>query len=73
MNRPQDRIGAMGTPSAKDRIIDVVRDLPDTATFDEILRELAVARMVERDLADADAGRTIGHGEMRRQIDSWRQ
>jgi predicted transcriptional regulator len=59
--------------SAKDRLISVIREQPDDATLDEILRELALARMIERGLADSDAGRTISHEEMKRQIDSWRK
>jgi predicted transcriptional regulator len=38
---------------------------------DEALRELAFARMIERGLADADAGRTITHEEMGRRIATW--
>jgi len=63
----------MKTDSAKDRLISVIREQPDDATFDDILRELALARMIERGLADSDARRTISHEEMKRQIDSWRK
>jgi predicted transcriptional regulator len=57
--------------SAKDRVIHAVEQLPDDSSFDEILRELAFARMVERGLADSEAGRTISHEEMSRRIASW--
>ena len=63
----------MDAQSAKGRIINVIQEQPDDATFDDILRELALARMIERGLADSDAGRTISHEEMKRQIDSWRK
>jgi len=63
----------MGTQSAKDRMIKVISEQPDDATVDDILRELALARMIERGLADSAAGRTISHAEMKRQIDSWRK
>ena len=63
----------MKTDSAKDRLISVIREQPDDATLDDILRELALARMIERGLADSDTGRTISHEEMKRQIDSWRK
>ena len=62
----------MSTQSAKDRLIDVIRQQPDHASSEEILRELALARMIERGLADSDAGRTIGHDEMKRLIDRYR-
>ena len=40
---------------------------------EEILRELAFAAMVERGIADSDAGRTISNEEMARRIESWRR
>lgn len=57
--------------SAKERVIHAVEQLPDDSSFDEILRELAFARMVERGLAGSEAGRTISHEEMGRRIASW--
>lgn len=62
----------MQTPtSAKEQIIELVQDLPDDSSYDEILQELVVARMVARGLADVEAGRVISDEEMKRTIDSW--
>ena len=58
--------------SAKEQIAKILQDQPDDSSYDEILRELAFARMVERGLADSDAGRTISHEEMGRRIKTWR-
>ena len=58
--------------SAKDAVVEIVSGMPEDSTFDEILQELVFNRMVERGLADADAGRVISDDEMRRTIDSWR-
>lgn len=58
---------------AKEQLIRLIEDQPDDASLDEIVRELAFAAMVERGLADSDAGRTISHEEMRRRIESWRR
>ena len=52
-------------------MIQTIQELPADSSYEEILRELAFARMVERGLADADAGRTISHEEMGRRIASW--
>lgn len=57
--------------SPKDRIRKLLDEQPDDSSYDEILRELAFHRMIERGLADADAGRTVSHEEMGRRIDSW--
>ena len=37
-------------PSDKDRILKIITDQPDDSSFDEILRELAFMRMVEKGL-----------------------
>lgn len=58
-------------PTPKDRSLQTIQDLPDDSTYEEILRELAFVRMVERGLADSEAGRTIDHDEMGRRIASW--
>lgn len=62
---------AMAEANAKTRIRELLEEQPEDSSFDEILRELALHRMIERGLADADAGRTLSHEEMGRRIDSW--
>ena len=59
--------------SVKDAMIDIIGRQPDDSTYDEILRELAYARMVQRGLDDADAGRTVSDVDVRRNIDSWQK
>jgi len=56
----------------KTRLIEVIEGQPDDATCDEILRELALERMVERGLADVRAGRVISDEEMEKKVQSWR-
>lgn len=58
---------------AKEKIKAVVDAQPDDASYDEIVRELAFARMVERGLNDARAGRTLSNKEMERRIATWRK
>ena len=58
--------------TAKDLVLGLVRDMPDDNSYDEILRELAFVRMVDRGLADADRGRKIRTGELRERIRAWR-
>jgi predicted transcriptional regulator len=60
-------------PSDKDRILKIITDQPDDSSFDEILRELAFMRMVEKGLTDSDAGRTISHEELGHRIVTWRK
>jgi len=57
----------------KERLIRVIQDQPDDSSAEEIIKELAFANMIERGLADSDAGRVISNEEMARRIESWRK
>ena len=59
--------------SPKGRMIAIIENQPEDSSYDEILRELALARMIDRGLADSDAGRTITNEEMGRRIRTWQQ
>jgi hypothetical protein len=58
--------------SAKEQMEKIIQEQPDDSSYDEILKELAFARMVERGLADSDARRTLSNEEMGRRIRIWR-
>ena len=60
-------------PIAKDRIKEIVESQPDDASYDEILRELAFERMVERGLADSRAEKLVPNEEMGHRIKSWQK
>jgi predicted transcriptional regulator len=62
---------AIADTTPKEVMIRTIQELPDDSSYEEILRELAFARMIERGLADSEAGRTISHEEMGRRIASW--
>lgn len=57
--------------TGKDLILKLVRAMPDDDSYDEILRELAFIRMVDRGLADADKGRVINTEELRQRVRQW--
>ena len=63
----------MSTGTAKTRILSIVEEQPDDSSYDEILHELALMRMIDRGIADADAGRVVSHEEVKRRIASWGQ
>lgn len=58
--------------SVKEKMAQVVMAQPEDATYDEIMRELAFERMIERGLDDVRLGRVISNDEMHRQIRRWR-
>lgn len=59
-------------PTAKALLREVIEAQPEDASYEEIVREIAFERMVERGLTDVRAGRTISHDEALRKIQSWR-
>ena len=60
-------------PSAKEQIAHIVQEQPEDSSYDEILRELALARMIERGLEDSQAHRIISDEEMRQRIHTWQK
>ena len=60
-------------PPAKEAMIDIIGRQPDDSSYDEILRELAFARMVQRGLDDSNAGRTLSDDDVKSKIDSWQK
>jgi predicted transcriptional regulator len=63
----------MANPKAtpREQSLRIVQEQPEDSSYDEIIKELAFARMVERGLEDAENGRTISHQEMKKRISSW--
>lgn len=59
--------------SVKDVMVDIITQQPEDSSYDEILRELAYARMVQRGLADSENGRTLSDSEVRERIESWQK
>jgi hypothetical protein len=59
--------------SVKEEMTRIIQEQPDDSSFDEILRELALARMIDRGLQDSEVGRTISDDEMKRQMNQWRK
>lgn len=59
--------------SIKERMTRIIKELPDDSSYDEILRELAFARMVDRGILDSNAARIISNEEMKRRIITWRK
>jgi hypothetical protein len=57
--------------TVKEKMAEIINELPDDSTYDEILRELAFRRMIERGLKDSSEEKTIGNDEMKRRIKSW--
>lgn len=59
--------------TAKEQMTRIIQAQPEDSSYEEILRELAFARMVERGLRDSDKGQTISDEALRERIRSWQR
>lgn len=66
-NEAASTMSAPATP-LKQQAHALIDHLPDTATWDDVLHEMAVRRSIERGLADADAGRLTDVQDVRREF-----
>jgi predicted transcriptional regulator len=55
----------------KQRMISVLQQQPEDSTYEELLKELAFVKMVERGLKDVDSGRVTSNEDVKRRIESW--
>ncbi|HEY85208.1 MAG TPA: hypothetical protein G4N96_08885 [Chloroflexi bacterium] len=55
----------------KQQMIKIIKSQPDDSVYEDILRELALALMIERGLKDSRTGRTISNQEMKKRIQLW--
>jgi len=58
-------------PLIKERMAEVIQEQPADASYEEIMRELAFERMIERGLEDSRKARLIDNNKMERRIRSW--
>lgn len=59
--------------TAKDKLKELLDQQPEDSSAEELVRELAFHLMIQRGLADSDAGRTISNEDMDRRIRSWQK
>jgi predicted transcriptional regulator len=57
--------------TAKEEVLEIVRDLPDESSYEDIQYHIYVRAKIEKSLADADAGRLIDHEEVERRATKW--
>jgi predicted transcriptional regulator len=55
-------------PSAKERAIESIRNLPDDVSLEDVIARLAFIQAVEEGLRQSEAGRVVPHEEIERQF-----
>lgn len=59
--------------TAKEELKALLEKQPEDSSTEELVRELAFHVMIQRGLADSDAGRVISNEKMNQRIRSWRK
>lgn len=59
--------------TAKEELRALLEQQPEDSSTEELVRELAFHVMIQRGLADSDAGRVISNEEMDRRIRLWQK
>jgi predicted transcriptional regulator len=54
--------------SIKEAARQIIENLPDQATWDDLMYELYVKQKIEEGLADIEAGRTIPHDQVKDEL-----
>ena len=57
----------------KEKMTEVIQSQPEDATYEEIMRELAFEKMIERGLEDSRSGRVISNEDLERRIRTWQK
>ncbi|MBH0199618.1 MAG: hypothetical protein HP497_09400 [Nitrospira sp.] len=58
----------MATDMVKQKILQVVKELPESATFEDAIERLCFLAKVEEGVRQSDAGETVPHAEAVRQF-----
>ncbi|TWT42083.1 hypothetical protein RAS1_32110 [Phycisphaerae bacterium RAS1] len=59
------------SPTAKDRAREILDQLPDDCTIEDVQYHLYVAETLRRRLDAANAGNTVPHEEAEKRLDKW--
>ncbi|VAX00971.1 hypothetical protein MNBD_GAMMA21-1114 [hydrothermal vent metagenome] len=59
--------------TAKEQIKQILDNQPEDSSYDELLREIAFKRMVDKGLEDSEQERTISNKDMESRIKQWQQ
>ncbi|WP_414739571.1 hypothetical protein [Leptospira interrogans] len=60
-------------PSTKQQAINLIENLPDDTSFDDIMEELFFSKKVQQGLTELDNNKAISHAQILEEIDKWRK
>ena len=57
--------------SAKQQVQEILEQLPEDASLEDIQYHIYVRQKIEQGLADVEAGRVVSHEEVQRRLAKW--
>ena len=57
--------------TTKEAILEMIRNLPDNVTVEEVMAELYFRKKVDQALRELDEGKGIPHAEVRDRLSKW--
>ena len=57
----------------QERAIEIVKDMPNEFSVDELIERFTFIEMVEEGIRDVEEGRTIPHEEVKKMIEEWKK
>jgi hypothetical protein len=60
-------------PSTKQQAINLIGNLPDDTSFDDIMEELFFSKKVQQGLSELDNNAVVSHAQIHEEIIKWRK
>ena len=57
--------------TTKEKVIHAVRGMPEDASIEDVMERLYLLAKIEKGLAQADAGQTLPHAQVKDQMAKW--
>ncbi|NLD91258.1 MAG: hypothetical protein GX639_01175 [Fibrobacter sp.] len=57
--------------SEKDLVIEMIRQLPDDSTVDDIFEELFFRMQVDKGIKELDSGKRVDHSAVKQRLSRW--
>lgn len=57
--------------TAKEQALEAIRQMPDSATIEDIMEVLYVRKKIAEGMADVEAGRIVSHEDAKKRFEQW--
>lgn len=65
------RTDTMEYMTTREKVIQVVQDLPEDATVEDAMERLLLLAKIERGIQQSDSGQTVAHADVKERMAKW--